>query len=96
MAKESKVSQKPIRKRAKKEELLPLEKVNYIILLAGIAIIAAGYVALSSGPWDGPMALTVAPILLVAGYCAIIPFGILYRPKKTAPVAEQIEVPLQH
>ena len=87
MAKEIKDSQKTIRKRVKKEELLPLEKVNYIILLAGIAIIAAGYIALSSGAWDGPMALTVAPILLVAGYCAIIPFGILY---------EQAEVPTQH
>ena len=96
MARESKDSTKTIRKRSKKEELLPLEKVNYIILLAGIACIAAGYVALSSGPWDGPLALTVAPILLVAGYCAIIPFGILYRPKKTAPVASQTEVPSQH
>jgi fatty acid desaturase len=96
MAKETKDSQKTIRKRAKKEEFLPLEKVNYIILLAGMAIIALGYIALSSGAWDGPMALTVAPILLVAGYCAIIPFGILYRPKKTPAVAEQSEVPTQH
>jgi hypothetical protein len=96
MAKENRDSQKNTRKRMKKEELLPLEKTNYMILLVGIVVIAAGYLALSSGPWDGALALTVAPILLVAGYCAIIPFGILYRPKKSAPAAEHTEVSPQH
>jgi hypothetical protein len=33
-------------------------------------------------PWDGFMALTVAPILLLVGYCIIIPVGIIYRKKK--------------
>jgi len=41
-----------------------------------------GYVALGMDPWDGVMALTVAPILLVIGYCVIIPVGIIYRKKK--------------
>lgn len=95
MAKEKKESSKIVRKKSKTEELLPLEKVNYIILLIGIGVIIAGYAALSTGPWDGPMALTVAPILLVAGYCVVIPFGILYRPKKASPMlSEQSKSPL--
>jgi hypothetical protein len=86
MAKET---SKNVRKKAKSEELLPLEKINYIILVIGLAVILAGYAALSTGPWDGAMALTVAPLLLVAGYCIIIPLGILYRPKKTAPASPE-------
>ena len=67
---------------------LPFTKKNYQILGLGIFIIILGYVALSQSPWDGTMPLVVAPILLVLGYCVIIPFGILYRQKtESAPTA---------
>ena len=61
---------------------LPLAKTNYQILGAGLLIILAGYVALAQQPWDGTMPLIVAPILLVVGYCIIIPYGILFRRKE--------------
>ncbi|MGE5313345.1 MAG: hypothetical protein ACM3Q4_01470 [Acidobacteriota bacterium] len=79
-----------VMRKTKKLDLLALDAVNYYILLAGAAVILLGYGALSMGPWDGFMPLTVAPILLVAGYCVIIPLGIVYR-KKTKPVHESGE-----
>ena len=60
---------------------LPFTKVNYQILAAGLICITLGYVALAQGPWDGTMPLVVAPILLVLGYCVMIPVGILFHKK---------------
>ncbi len=82
MAKASKEKEKPAKRKAKKIEILPLEAVNYKILVAGVVVVVLGYVALGMEPWDGFMALTVAPILLLVGYCIIIPVGIIYRKKK--------------
>jgi hypothetical protein len=64
-------------------ESLPFDKSNYRILGLGLLFIVLGYVALSQPPWDGTMALVVAPILLVLGYCVLIPLGILYRRTST-------------
>lgn len=72
-----------ITKKTKRDESLSLEPINYQIILAGFAIIVAGYFALSAQPWDNPIALNVAPILLVLGYCVVIPIGILFRRKKS-------------
>ncbi len=83
MAKASKEKEKPAKRKAKKIEILPLEAVNYKILVAGVVVVVLGYIALGMEPWDGFMALTVAPILLLVGYCIIIPIGIIYRKKKT-------------
>ena len=63
---------------------LPFTKVNYQILCAGILCITLGHVALAQGPWDGTMPLVVAPILLVIGYCVMIPIGILFHKKSNA------------
>ena len=76
----SKVESKSSKKKTGSERL-PFTKTNYQILGAGLLVIVAGYFALSQPPWDGTMPLVVAPILLVIGYCVIIPFGILYRQK---------------
>jgi uncharacterized membrane protein len=69
------------KKRMKSGGVLVLEPINYKILAVGIAIIVLGYFALSAKPWDNPLAITVAPILLVLGYCVVIPVGIMYRRK---------------
>jgi uncharacterized membrane protein HdeD (DUF308 family) len=58
---------------------LPFTKINYQILAAALLCIVFGYIALAQEPWDGTLALVVAPILLVAGYCLLIPMGIIYR-----------------
>ncbi len=69
-------------KKTKKEEVFPFGRENYLILLAGLIVIILGYVALSEKTVEGFLPLTAAPILLVLGYCVIIPVGIMYRGKK--------------
>jgi hypothetical protein len=87
VAKQNKAKvRKPIR-----ETALPLVRQNFVILGAGILVIAAGYVAMIEGSIEGFLPLVVSPILLVLGYCVIIPIGILYR-KRSHP-AEQKEAP---
>jgi hypothetical protein len=66
---------------------LPFKKINYQILSAGILCIILGYVALGQDPWNGTMPLVVAPILLVLGYCVLIPIGILFRKNSNSEVS---------
>ncbi len=60
----------------------PLEKINFIILGIGVAVVIMGYVfmALPDNP-DAFPTRTLSPIILVFAYLVIIPIGILYRPK---------------
>lgn len=65
----------------------PLHKKNGMILLAGLATIVLGYVLMYTGntddpalyqtTWNNSLAIEVAPLVLVIGYCVIIPFGLL-------------------
>ena len=49
---------------------------NYIILAVGVFLIMAGFLFLALGD------ITISPILLVIGYCVIIPIGILLPENK--------------
>ncbi|HTY35670.1 MAG TPA: hypothetical protein VMH23_01085 [Bacteroidota bacterium] len=86
----ARVATKVAAKRKVPSMALPFTKRNYQILGLGLLIIVLGYVALSQSPWDGTMPLVVAPILLVLGYCVVIPVGILYRQKE-----EQVQNPVE-
>ena len=77
---------KPQKKRykgmgAKKKTTLPFKKQNYQLFGIGILVLILGYIAMAQPPWDSFWSLTLAPILLVLGYCVIIPIAILYRKK---------------
>ncbi|MBI2428253.1 MAG: hypothetical protein HYV29_05565 [Ignavibacteriales bacterium] len=82
MSKQISKDKMSIKKKIKRSDVLVLESINYKIIALGLAVIIAGYFALSTSPWDNPIALNVAPILLVLGYCVIIPVGIIYKKKK--------------
>jgi hypothetical protein len=41
-----------------------------------------GYICLGKGPLDNPLSISVAPVLLVAAYCVIIPIAIIKKNKK--------------
>jgi hypothetical protein len=91
---------KPVRKNEQKHrslvnEPLPLGRENYIILGAGILVIVAGYLAMLEGSVEGFLPLVLSPILLVTGYCVIIPIGIMYRKStlKEPAVAEMLNQP---
>jgi NADH:ubiquinone oxidoreductase subunit 6 (subunit J) len=68
----------------------PLTKMNFIVIGIGIVFIVVGYLLMGTGiteepalldnaKWNNPMAIVVAPIFLLLGYCVIIPYGILKR-----------------
>ena len=83
----ARIETKASRKKTQPDHL-PFTKTNYRILLVGLIVIALGYYALGQEPWDGTMPLVVAPILLVLGYCVIIPIGILFRKKQEAEATQ--------
>ena len=56
---------------------LPYTRRNGVVFAAGIAVILIGYLCLSRPPVDGFLSLTLAPILLVLGYCVLIPIALL-------------------
>jgi len=56
---------------------LPFEAKNIRIILLGVLVIALGYLLMWMSPTMSDMALTVSPIILLIGYCVIIPMGIL-------------------
>ncbi|MEO7868133.1 MAG: hypothetical protein ABIU54_10885 [Candidatus Eisenbacteria bacterium] len=53
--------------------------VNTSLLLAGVAMLIAGYISLGKG------SLTLAPVLLVTAYCVLIPAALLARGSGTEP-----------
>ncbi|MBN2564436.1 MAG: hypothetical protein JXB46_01875 [Candidatus Eisenbacteria bacterium] len=59
---------------------------NVIIMGLGVVLIVFGFVSLSAG------SITLAPILLVAGYCVAIPIGLIFgvkRNRKTAGESQE-------
>jgi len=58
---------------------------NYIILAIGAFFIIAGFLFLALGD------ITIAPILLVIGYCVIIPIGILLPEEKSGSPAGAVD-----
>lgn len=71
----------------------PFEKQNFIYAGIGLLVILVGYLLMSTGvteepavpdgKWNNPFAVVVAPILLVIGYCVIIPYALMKMfPKK--------------
>lgn len=69
-------------KKQKIDGSFPLERENYMILGIGLLLIVFGYIALSGDKVEGFVPLTLAPILLVLGYCVVIPVGIMYRKRE--------------
>ena len=49
---------------------------NTVLLVVGLVVLAAGYIALSRG------SISLAPALLVAGYCLFIPASLLLRGRR--------------
>jgi hypothetical protein len=56
--------------------------LNYKLLALSIALLAVGYVLLGQGPVTNPLSLSVAPVVLVAVYCFLIPIAIFVKGKE--------------
>jgi hypothetical protein len=70
---------KPKIERGREKAVLPFTKKNYILFAIGIFIIVIGYITLGYG------SITLAPILLVLGYCVLIPIAIIINGGKEKP-----------
>lgn len=53
----------------------PFGKKNYLVFALALVVIVIGYVTLGYG------SMTLAPVLLVLGYCVLIPVAIVIRGK---------------
>lgn len=62
----------------------PFGMRNYIIFGIGLLVIIVGYISLSAG------SITLAPILLVLGYCVLIPISIIIKGKSEVAPAEDV------
>lgn len=66
-----------------KVDKLFFKKINYILLLAGIALLVLGYIIMTMETEQygfGPLGLTVGPIVIISGFIVEF-FAILYKPK---------------
>ncbi len=91
MAKQNKTSNigKPTNQttKANREWKFPLERRNVYFILAGVATIMLGYIlmtlgvtedaAVIDGKWNNTLSVSVAPVILLIGYCILIPMGIM-------------------
>jgi hypothetical protein len=62
---------------------VPFRKKNYLAFLVGLGVLGVGYICLAQPPVNGFLSLTLAPILLVLGYCVIFPYAIMTREHST-------------
>ena len=60
----------------KEDERLHLRKANYILLIVSAVVLILGYVIMSLNE------ITISPIILMIAYTIIIPFALLWQPKR--------------
>ena len=54
-------------------------KNNYVLFLIGIITICIGYIIMYLGDTTSFQSVKLSPIILIIGYCIIIPASILYK-----------------
>lgn len=66
----------------------PFSTQNFIYLGIGVAVIVIGFVLMATGissdpsdhtTWMNPIAVDIAPIVLIIGFCVIIPYAIMKK-----------------
>lgn len=65
---------------------LPYTRRNWHLFWTGLGVILFGYILLSIPPVNGISSMTLAPLLLVVGYCVILPIALLIGRKKDKEV----------
>ena len=56
-------------------------KINYHLFGIGLLTIIIGYIVMASGETESIQSVKIAPLILIVGYCIIIPAAILVKPK---------------
>ena len=58
------------------DPLLSFGRTNYLLMAGGVLLALIGFLLLKGGD------ISLAPLLLVVGYCALIPLGIVWRDRQ--------------
>ena len=82
---------KTLKKKRVGEIALPFSKENYFLLLVGVFVITVGYILMELGGAYDSLSIVIAPIILVIGYCVIIPFAIFYKKKEKEIIIKEAE-----
>lgn len=69
-------------KTEEQRESIPFTGINYILFAVGLLIITAGWFLLRAGH------ISVSPIMLILGYCVVIPVAIIIAPGAKKDKAE--------
>ncbi len=56
--------------------------LNYKLFGLSFVLLVIGYVCLGQGPVNNPLSLNVAPVILFAVYCVLLPIAIVVRGKE--------------
>ena len=57
-------------------------KINYMFFGIGLAVILFGYILMATGETESIQSIKISPIILIIGYCILIPMAILIKQKK--------------
>jgi membrane protein YdbS with pleckstrin-like domain len=60
----------------KNKDRLQLGKINFLLLLLAAVLLVIGYFIMSLNE------IVISPVILAAVYVLLIPFALLYQPKK--------------
>ena len=56
-------------------------RINYQLFGFGLMTIILGYILMATGETDSLQSIKIAPLILIVGYCVLIPAAILVKPK---------------
>ncbi|MBK7142964.1 MAG: hypothetical protein IPH75_12870 [bacterium] len=68
-------------------EKWPFGRKNYILFAVSLVVIVIGFFALSQG------STSLAPVLLVVGYCVLVPWAILAKEKQASEPPSESAAP---
>jgi len=56
-------------------------KINYQLFGIGLVTIILGYILMATGETESILSIKIAPLILIFGYCVLMPAAILVKPK---------------
>lgn len=63
--------------------------INVKLFGISLAMLVIGYVLLAQGPVNNPLSKSVAPIILVATYCVMIPISIVFSGNRKEKLTQE-------
>ena len=56
-------------------------RINYHLFVIGVLTLIMGYILMATGETESMQSVKIAPLILIVGYCVLIPAAILVKPK---------------